>query len=567
MMTRSGGFKSSGEAPREFVTGGEGMLFAVTALLLSPVATGTDAVASVPSVPASAITQLLTAQSGSDSLEHSVDADTTESGLALATVSPSSLTGTGLDVRGDAAPSGIQPASAVQPSGAAPSTANPASLAPLTGGNAAGATPGSGGAATAAALIGPVVAADPSALPHMQGVALLRQLAVQPRSELTRFLAGNAESVRSMLASPPSPTTVTAWWESVPPAWKHTIANAAPELVGNLNGIPFAERSSANRSLLTESLVQLESQLDADLGRAELGETIRRVDALRDISGALGDANSEPQRFLLSLDLSREPTAAIAVGDPQQADYVSLLIPGMFFNSGAQISEWTDTAARLYDEQVSWLQLLSGEDEQTDAIGEEARGTVAAVAWVGYQTPHLLNVGSLDLAREGRDSLTGMIEGLQAARGVDQPYLSVLAHSYGSTAALMALEENDFMVDALAVIGSPGSAAQSVDELNVRNANVFVGEAAWDPIPNSSYFGSDPGAASYGAKPMKVGGGIDVITSDVLAASIGHNEYFGPGTESLRNLALIGIDQGALVTDGTEKDQERTRAFAQQYAG
>jgi hypothetical protein len=403
----------------------------------------------------------------------------------------------------------------------------------------------------------------------MEGVALLRQLSVQPRSELARFFAGNADSVRSLLASPPSPTTVTAWWESVPPAWKHTIRSAAPELVGNLNGIPFAERSSANRSLLTETLVQLESRLDADLGRAELGETIRRVDALRDISGALGDGNSEPQRFLLSLDLDREPTAAIAVGDPQEADYVSFLIPGMFFNSGAQISEWTDTAARLYEEQVSWLQLLRDPESPPhtapgpDPDADEVRGTVAAVAWVGYQTPHLLNVGSLDLAKEGRDSLTGMIEGLQSSRGVDQPYLSILGHSYGSTAALLALEEKDFMVDALAVIGSPGSAAQSVDELNVRNGNVFVGEAAWDPIPNSSYFGSDPGAESYGAKPMKVGGGIDPILNDVLAASNGHNEYFGPGTESLRNLALIAIDRGALVTDGTEKDQQRTLDFAQ----
>ncbi|MDQ4137724.1 MAG: alpha/beta hydrolase family protein, partial [Actinomycetota bacterium] len=380
--------------------------------------------------------------------------------------------------------------------------------------------------------------------------------AVQPRSELARFFAGNPESVRALLAAPPSASAVTAWWQSVPPALKHTISRSAPELVGNLNGIPFAERSVANRSLLTDTLVQLESQLEADLGRAELSETIRRVDALKDIRGALGDGNSEPQRYLLSLDLDREPTAAISVGDPERADYVSFLVPGMFFNTGAQISEWTDTAARLHDEQVSWLQHLG-------ADGNEARDTVAAIAWVGYQTPHLLNVGSLDLAREGRDSLTGMVEGLQSSRGIDQPYLSILAHSYGSTAALMALEEKDFKVDALAVIGSPGSAAQSVDELNVRNRNVFVGEAGWDPIPNSSYFGSDPGAESYGAKRMNVSGGIDVITNEVLAASTGHNEYFGPGTESLRNLALIAIDQGELVTDGTEKDQERTSALVE----
>jgi hypothetical protein len=562
------------------------LLLAVTALLLSPVpvASATDIIPIVPPGTDSGIVQLLGADAGpvaltADPLPENTAGTTAGGGHA--TVSPSSLSGTVLDVGGTTGSSPAQSTPVIQPVSVppaavapvapavpvpaavaagpvAPGPAAPAVLAPLrpeAGSATTGTVPAAHRPVTAAALTGPVVAADPAALPRMEGLTLLRQLSVQPRSELARFFAGNADSVRALLTAPPSPATVTTWWQSLPPASKHTIRSSAPELVGNLNGIPFPERSSANRSLLTASLVHLESQLDADLGRAELSETLRRVDALRDISGALGDGNSEPQRFLLSLDLAQEPTAAIAVGDPQEAEYVSVLIPGMFFNTGAQISEWTDTAARLYDEQVSWLELLREPGE--------ARDTVAAIAWVGYQTPHLLNVGSLDLAREGRDSLTGMIEGLQSSRGTDQPYLSILAHSYGSTAALMALEENDFLVDALAVIGSPGSAAQSVDELNVRNGNVFVGEAAWDPIPNSSYFGSDPGAESYGAKPMKVGGGIDVITNEVLAASNGHNEYFGPGTESLRNLALVAIDQGALVTDGSEKDQQRTRDLAQ----
>jgi len=94
--------------------------------------------------------------------------------------------------------------------------------------------------------------------------------------------------------------------------------------------------------------------------------------------------------------------------------------------------------------------------------------------------------------------------------------------------------------------------------LNVRNGNVFAGEADWDWIPNSSFFGSDPGSASYGAKRMNVAGGVDVITGESLIGSIGHNEYFAPGSESMRNIALIGIGQGVLVTDGSARDQLRT---------
>jgi pimeloyl-ACP methyl ester carboxylesterase len=167
----------------------------------------------------------------------------------------------------------------------------------------------------------------------------------------------------------------------------------------------------------------------------------------------------------------------------------------------------------------------------------------------------------MENAEQGRDSLAGSITGLQALRTGDEPYLSVVAHSYGSTAALLALQEYDFQIDALALVGSPGSPASSVSQLHVNHGNVFVGEAAWDPIPNSAYFGSDPGSANYGAKPMGVGGGIDGITREVLLASVGHNEYFSAGTESMRNFALIGIGRGEYVTNGSGPTTSGTLAF------
>src|SRR5690606_42101369 len=63
------------------------------------------------------------------------------------------------------------------------------------------------------------------------------------------------------------------------------------------------------------------------------------------------------------------------------------------------------------------------------------------------------------------------LQGLRAARGVDQPFVSVLAHSYGSTAALLSLAEDDVSVDALAVVGSPGSPARSAAELHVGSVD------------------------------------------------------------------------------------------------
>jgi pimeloyl-ACP methyl ester carboxylesterase len=243
------------------------------------------------------------------------------------------------------------------------------------------------------------------------------------------------------------------------------------------------------------------------------------------------------------------------LGDLSTADYVTYLIPGMFFTVEGQINDWTDDAARIYDEQVSWLNLIGETDPS------EAGKSVAVVSWMGYETPNLTNIGSLDLAFAGRDAIADVVRGLQSEREGDEPFISVIAHSYGSTAAMMALSEYSFEIDALVVIGSPGSAVQSVDDLNVRNGNVFVGEAAWDPVPNSAFFGNDPGSPEFGAHQLGVSGGVDLITDEVLSASVGHNGYFGAGSESVRNLALIGIGKSQLATDGTPDDHTKTLAL------
>ncbi len=399
-------------------------------------------------------------------------------------------------------------------------------------------------------------AAGVDRLEDARGIGLLQRLSGLPVAKIAAFAAEHPDAISRVLDDRLNAERVAQWWRSLPAVDRSALAVAVPELVGNLDGIPFADRNAANRAMLKDSIERLEEERAA-AGRSTAATIGYRIEALDEIRRALGPGDADPRRTLVSLRIAEQPTAAIALGDLDRADYVSYLIPGMFFGVRTQIGAWTDTAARLYDEQRSWLRVLSAADDLA------RQRTVASVAWIGYQTPDLLNVGSLDLARQGRDALARSIDGLKAARGAQQPFVSVLAHSYGSTAALMALSETPTAVDALALVGSPGSPARSVDELHVRAGNVFVGEAGWDPIPNSAFFGSDPGAAEYGARIMSVAGGVDVITNELLAASSGHNAYFEQGTESLRNLALIAIDRGALVTDGSSRDAGRTLAMLQ----
>lgn len=388
----------------------------------------------------------------------------------------------------------------------------------------------------------PVIGPDPGmSLDGMQGPRLLTMLASLTPSGLARFLADDLNAER-IAAAPPAATDVTRWWRSLDPGSKASMVAAAPELVGNLEGVPAVDRDVANRSVLRSTIAQLQ-RTASSTGRAVASQAGQRIEMFKSIEQALVTTAGEPQRWLLSLETTGQGRAAIVIGDLQRADYVSVLVPGMFFTIENQMSHWSEAAARLRDEQLSWLRRLQGPRH-----GQ----TVATIAWIGYPTPNLTNVGGIDNAYQGRDSLADLLTGLRALRGADQPYLSIVAHSYGSTAALMTLAEFDVEVDALALVGSPGSAAKSVDELRVRDGNVFVGEAAWDPVPNSSFFGSDPGSASYGATRMSVAGTTDVITGQRLAGSVGHNEYFSPGTESMRNFGLIAIGRGDLVTTGEQ---------------
>jgi hypothetical protein len=393
------------------------------------------------------------------------------------------------------------------------------------------------------------------ALKALTGIPLLRELTVLSPAQVTSFIAGDPAIVTKMLASPPAARDVTELWQSLDGSERKALVASAPRLVGNLDGVPVADRNVANRAWMKQTVRSLSSTAAKITGRAQAQDAAHQLQMLGDVTQALGTSKSVPRRSLLSVDPAGEGTAAIVIGNLATADYVTYMVPGMFFKVDGQIDDWTDDASRLYDEEVSWLNLL----DKTKP-GQQKK-TVAVVAWLGYQTPDLTNAGSLDLADKAEDSLAHVVEGMQSQRAGNEPYTTIVAHSYGSTAALMALTQYDFSVDALAVVGSPGSAAQSVKDLHVRKGNVWVGAAAWDPVPNSAWFGSDPAAPSYGAKRMAVGGGIDAITNEVLAPSYGHNEYFGAGTESMRNMALIGIDHGELVTNGTSADKGKTLAL------
>lgn len=399
------------------------------------------------------------------------------------------------------------------------------------------------------------VRVDVGLLSQLGGSALLDQLALLNRSELDGYIAANADAIGGLLLDPPAASRTESWWRSLPTATRLRLEQAAPQIVGNLPGIPFATRDAVNRWTLDRAITELEDTAAATVGRDPDPTIAAHLNMLRQVEIALEVTPGQPQRSIMSLETTLPGRAAVVVGDPLTADYVSYLVPGMFFTIEGQVVDWAETAQNLYDEQCEWL----------DVLGKTEAGlrnqTVATVAWMGYETPNLLTVTSTELAERGALYLDSEMDALLAETADHRPFISLLAHSYGSTAAMAALATGNFEVDSLAVVGSPGSAARSVDDLSVRARNMFVGQASWDPVATSGYFGSDPGSSAFGAHLMGVGGGTDLITEEELGASVGHNDYFAPNSESLRNMALISINRGSLVSDGSGQDVQRTLAY------
>jgi hypothetical protein len=395
----------------------------------------------------------------------------------------------------------------------------------------------------------PQQVSDTAALVSLTGLSLLQQLALLQPQALSDFVAGNPEVVQQLLDSPPVAREVQLWWSGLGISARSGLMTSAPQLVGNLEGVPYSLRDYTNRSFLASSIDALGTTSG---GRSQEIDAGNRLRMLQKVSQALVTEPGTAPRSLLSLDTAGSGTAAIVIGDVAAADVVTVLVPGMFYSVDGQVAAWATAAQNVYDEQREWV------DRTPSLTG----ATVATVAWIGYEAPSLVNFITLDLAYTGRDALARTVDGLHELRGADQPYLSIVAHSYGSTATMMALTDLGMQVDSVTLIGSPGSAAQQVSDLGVPGDNVYVGEAAWDQVKDSAFFGSDPGSASFGARHFSVDGGIDPVTGRSLAASTGHDAYLAAGSESLRNIALIALGQGSRVTtDGSSPAVKTATAY------
>jgi hypothetical protein len=369
--------------------------------------------------------------------------------------------------------------------------------------------------------------------------------------------------------SPPPPGATpeqnAAWWTGLTPAQRESILLADPDLVGNRDGVPADVRDEANRARLdTETdrtaaaIAGVRSRLAAlpppsplPVGPAyterrvlefQLAELEDQRDALTAIDDTVAADPTGRQLLLLDVAGHAEPHAAVAVGDVGTADHVAVYTPGF-------TTTVTDSLPGVAADLSALREQAQGQLDQAGRSGE----SVATVAWLGYDIPQWdtlttpdRSVAGSGAAQAGGADQARFLDGVGAARPGDDPHLTALGHSYGSTTTGYALQQATGVDDAV-LFGSPGLSVDDPARLTVPPGHLSLLEAHGDLVADVGAFGGDanhqPGVTELSTDESRVDGRR-------LHGSEGHSDYLTPRSTSQYNIAatVAGLPENRVGT-------------------
>nr|WP_246422197.1 alpha/beta hydrolase [Nocardiopsis mwathae] len=161
---------------------------------------------------------------------------------------------------------------------------------------------------------------------------------------------------------------------------------------------------------------------------------------------------------------------------------------------------------------------------------------VAVVAWLGYESPQIGDplVATSVRAEQGAEEL------VRFRREVLPPeaHITLVCHSYGTTVCGLATREPDIADDVVA-LASPG---MGVDDARDIRARVWATRAEDDWIRFVPSFQLDELGLGRG-DPMKSDFGAHTFNPGEIS---GHQNYFQPGSDSLRTTARIVLGDPTL---------------------
>ncbi|GAA1463525.1 hypothetical protein GCM10009619_42280 [Williamsia maris] len=346
---------------------------------------------------------------------------------------------------------------------------------------------------------------------------------------------------------PTDPEKLNAFWNTLTANEKAELWNHDRN-VGNMDGIPAADRDHFNRRNLPDLQEKAQERLDKvgpePVWRPSPGfprkedypkyiewkkahdAAQRQVDGLKTLDGRLNNPSDRPFYLLAVRDNGQ---AAVAVNNPDISKNVSTFVPG------------TGTGINTLDGNLLRANAMAG------AATEAGQGASASViTWQDYDAPQdvLKNAWQPHYAENAAGTLDRFQDGIAATHTGDTPaHTSVLGHSYGTTVVgQAALDGHTLNTNEVVLVASPGLGEfGDASELSLTGVpNADNGEHVWATVADSDSIKYTPGVI-LGDKPWLPQYGGQLFASD---PSGGHSDYWNDDNVALENMGRIiaGLD-------------------------
>lgn len=374
-------------------------------------------------------------------------------------------------------------------------------------------------------------------------------------AQIKHMLLSTPDMLQRFWKYPPEALWISAWWEKLSPGQKRQYMRDIPQIIGNLPGIPYADRDASNRQSFKQAKAQYETL------NTHSQNLVDRLEAALYKQGNGSAYSNDLTVVSFCIDhqdayVPMQPMLAIAYGNPDEASQQTWLVAGM--NSDAQhaASNWAQAAQNLRREQ--------------DRV--DTQHTHAVISWLGYDTPDVVSVMSSSAALVGSARLAKELDGnyarnqLRTQLATESSHIAVVGHSYGTTTAADALMQTKHKVNSFTLVGSAGidhRQVPSFDVLQVERAeggnvgvyttlaqkdwvapigtifdridpNLRTGMGENDPY-KAQMFSSEATGRGSGTALNGVGG-HNILKRSETSKKYG---YFEQETTSLRNVAHI----------------------------
>lgn len=386
----------------------------------------------------------------------------------------------------------------------------------------------------------------------------------------------DAITARDIPAVGMDPREVAAWWATLTPDQRDRLVLDHPELIGNLDGVPYDVRVQANRTNIANTLAATAEaipELEAQIAGIEqrIGELLRsgiRADAVlaaslrADLVGLQSELEYQRDLNAMCDTLLNGPTTGfdangkpidlighqVIVFDPANGRFAEIVgtIDANTRNIGVMVP---GTGANLFT--------MDGQyDRCLDFVTHgdvDPPGSLAVLSWLGGPMPPEVMFDAFDTsyANNLADDLTRFVGGIDNPTGAP---VTVVGHSYGGS-VVGAAEAVGMRADRIVHVASAGAGPEvrTINDYAHPDTARYALTAPGDLITYAQ--GASVGPLGHGSDPDLLDGVVRLETgyldaarpeSGLLSGPSAHSGVFEPDTTAFQN--ILGVMTGGEVS-------------------